>query len=114
MNIYCHDYRTTAKPIITIEESPEVFIEVGLSPTFTCSVVALPPPVIEWRKNGTVLSASKTAVNNVKVEGTRTTFVLMLSSVEIEDTGNYTCYAQNDEGESMTNVKLNVARKFRK
>ena len=57
--------------------------------TLTCPTEGSPPPKITWRKDGGVLSERYGIDKNGS---------LTIQKAQIQDTGNYTCSAQNEAG----------------
>lgn len=67
--------------------------------SISCDVTGFPTPSVEWSKDGVLLGA----------EGS----ILSLSSVDVDDTGLYTCTATSSLGSSDTqSTNLTVIGKY--
>lgn len=64
-----------------------------------CEAFAKPPPVYKWRRNGIDLVGSRYQI---------TTNTLRIVGLTREDTGTYTCFAENNSGWKEANFRLNV------
>ncbi|MBN3302329.1 HMCN1 protein, partial [Amia calva] len=84
-------------------ESPVVrSVRVGNLVTLECESNAVPPPVINWYKNGRLV----TETANVKIQSDGQT--LEIKEAEVSDTGQYVCKASNIAGQVDKNFHLNV------
>ena len=105
-------YLFLAPPVVTIGEGTEVAVEVGKSANFICTVLAYPLPLVEWKRNDSVLFSKQKSTANVskKVEGRKTTLTFQIK-VSKEDAGTYTCFSKNNQGNGSAYINLVVLRK---
>ena len=78
---------------------------IGQSVTFTCVVSGIPTPTVTWYHNGVQLSvggAISISRNSPNVS------VLSISSLAVEDTGIYQCFASNVVGRTQASWALQV------
>ena len=78
---------------------------IGQSVTFTCVVSGIPTPTVTWYHNGVQLSAGgaiSISRNSANVS------VLSISSLAVEDTGMYQCFASNVVGRTQASWALQV------
>ncbi|XP_018565737.1 neuroglian isoform X1 [Anoplophora glabripennis] len=66
----------------------------------TCKVLGAPKPNIKWMLNGKELTGGRYQVQS---NGD-----LLINSVQFDDKGNYTCYAENKFGNTSASAKLDV------
>lgn len=87
----------------TIEDGPsEVAATVNTRTTLVCETLGLPEPDIIWEKDGEVIPNSGFRYR-VHRSGS-----LEFSSVNVEDSGSYTCSARNEAGSVSRNIDLVV------
>ena len=98
-------------------------IDMGDTVTFYCEATGIPPPSINWYRNGTeldnitnsrvTLSQVSTHVENSMVYSVNRTLTLMVS--EDADSGSYECRASNEAkpGENSVEFILVVQSKYR-
>ena len=104
----------------TVSVSPtELTSFVGESAvTFLCTVNAFPAPIIAWLVNGSVLDiSSEGVIDNTTINVTTTVSNLTLLVVDLDDIGNYSCFAENSlaiGAESSAEAMLFVLRKWEK
>ncbi|KAM6922089.1 obscurin [Xenentodon cancila] len=101
-----------SEPMLEITDAPpsiqvpteDLCVEPGQPATFTAIITGRPAPKIQWYKDGEELAAS----DNVKVvqHGARCSVTIVCP--EGEDSGIYTCLAQNDSGHSSCEAQLTV------
>ena len=90
---------------------PEVFVSrdsltvsENQSASFLCSAKGNPRPVIKWMKDGRLISN-----NRIKITSHGE---LKISSSQYNDTGSYTCKAENLLGQANVTVQLAVEGKY--
>ncbi|XP_060537044.1 neuroglian isoform X2 [Cylas formicarius] len=66
----------------------------------TCKVMGAPKPNIKWIHNNKELTGGRFKVQE--------SGDLLISDVQFDDKGNYTCYAENKLGKTSANAKLDV------
>ncbi|XP_070410268.1 obscurin isoform X2 [Nothobranchius furzeri] len=94
---------TDAAPSIQVP-AEDLCVEPGKPATFTAIITGRPTPRIQWYKDGEELSAN----DNVKMEQHGARCSLTILCPEGEDSGVYTCFAQNDSGHAFCEAQLNV------
>ncbi|XP_061594308.1 obscurin [Cololabis saira] len=94
---------TDAPPSIQVP-TEDLCVEPGQPATFTAIITGRPAPKIQWYKDGEELAAS----DDVKVvqHGARCSVTIVCP--EGEDSGIYTCLAQNDSGHASCEAQLTV------
>ena len=81
----------------------------GTNATFTCEAEADPQHTIEWTKEGEELfNSSKYLITGL---GTARS-TLKIINLELSDTGNYSCFAENLHGNDSTSDQLFVQGKL--
>jgi len=83
----------------------------------TCEVIGYPPPTIVWSRSNGALSDRVSVNNSVSVPTgngnvTRVSVNLTITDAFREDTGMYTCSANNSIGSDNRNVNITVQCKF--
>ena len=75
-----------------------------------CTVDSYPPSTITWLHNGVAVQAapSRVTISTVQVDNRTQESTLTLLSTTAEDTGTYTCSAENDEGMNNRTIELQV------
>ncbi|MEI8088084.1 MAG: immunoglobulin domain-containing protein [Opitutaceae bacterium] len=68
-------------PVITAQPSSQT-VSVGANVTFSLSATGSPSPVLQWKKNGLIISG-------------QTNTTLTLTNIQTSDQGSYTCVATN-------------------
>ena len=90
-------------PVVTISPG---FVNVSYDSTviLTCEVQSLTTPTVSWTSNTemTLPSPSLVSTNNIH------TSTLTLEQVTLEYIGEYTCTAENEEGETSDMINVNV------
>ncbi|XP_022908169.1 neuroglian isoform X2 [Onthophagus taurus] len=72
----------------------------GKAVNITCRVFGAPKPAVKWIRNGEELTGGKFKV--------MTNGDLFISSVQFDDNGEYTCYAENKFGNANASAKFTV------
>ena len=89
----------TRKPPFDLEQL------IGQSVTFTCVVSGIPTPTVTWYFNGAELSAGGV----ISISGNSPNVsVLFLSSLAVNQTGIYQCFASNVVGRTQASWALQV------
>ena len=89
----------TRKPSFDLEQL------IGQSVTFTCVVSGIPTPTVTWYHNGAQLSADGV----ISISGNSPNVsVLFISSLAVEHTGMYQCFASNVVGRTQASWALQV------
>ncbi|KAM4548970.1 obscurin isoform 2-T2 [Odontesthes bonariensis] len=94
---------TDAPPSIQVP-TEDLCVEPGQPATFTAIITGRPTPQIHWYKDGEVLAASE----NVKIVQHGARFSVTIVCPEGEDSGIYTCFANNDSGHAICEAQLTV------
>jgi len=79
-------------------------IDEGATATLECQVIGQPDPAVRWYKEGRPLSASQ----KVEIRKQDGRVRLILYGVKEQDSGRYTCIAQNHLGENSSSANLIV------
>ncbi|CAD5114730.1 DgyrCDS3772 [Dimorphilus gyrociliatus] len=98
------------KPFFTVPVQSQ-HIDKGNSFTWLCIADGLPPPEVEWIKNGKVIKNGDNP--RIKVDKS----LLTLNNIEDDDAGMYQCAAKNEHGKVYSSGQLRVislAPTFRK
>ena len=85
--------------------------------TITCEAFGYPPPTIVWNRINGILSDRVSVSDSVSVligngNVTRVSVNLTITNASREDTGVYTCSANNSIGSDSSNVSITVQCKF--
>ena len=94
----------------------EILIERNTT-TITCEALGYPPPIIVWNRANGTLSDGVSVSDSVSVPTgygnvTRVSVNLTIANASREDTGVYTCYANNSIGNDISNASITVQCKF--
>ena len=78
--------------------------------SFNCTVDSYPPSTISWLHNGAEVQEAppRVTISTVQVDNRTQEGTLTLLSTAEEDTGTYTCSAENDEGVNNMTTELLV------
>ena len=95
----------------------DTIIRVGNTTTITCEAFGYPPPTVVWNKINGILSDRVSVSDSVSVPTgygnvTRVTVNLTVTNASREDTGVYTCSANNSIGSDSSNVSITIQCKF--
>ncbi|XP_016100387.1 pro-neuregulin-2, membrane-bound isoform-like isoform X5 [Sinocyclocheilus grahami] len=103
--ILCED--CAAPPSLKRMKNP-VLVDEGSRLIVRCEASGNPTPQYKWYKDGTELKKSKSKEIKISKNGKKTSKV-QISSAKLEDSGNYTCMAENslgkDNGTSTVHVQ---------
>jgi len=104
-------------PSITISTNNEVSIVEGNIFIITCEAVGYPPPTVVWSRTNGVLSDGASVSSSVSAltgngNVTRVSVNLTITNAYREDTGLYSCTANNFIGGDNRNVSITVQCKF--
>ncbi|XP_065067753.1 hemicentin-1-like isoform X2 [Rhopilema esculentum] len=94
------EYRTPPKAKIRIQDISAL---TGSPVTLKCSAKGKPEPSINWHKNGEPIKPNKRIVTSE-----RSLFIL---ESKVEDTGSYSCVAQNSEGLDFASTHILIGTK---
>ena len=83
--------------------------------SLNCTVDSYPSSNITWLHNGVEVQAalSRVTINTVQVDNRTQESTLALLNTTAEDTGTYTCSAENDEGMTIMTTELQVLGEYR-
>ncbi|KAM4722858.1 hemicentin-1 [Rhinophrynus dorsalis] len=84
------------------DSNKEVNIQIKASAMLECESNAVPPPIINWYKNGQPVLES---ANHKFLEGGQ---ILNIKHAQVSDTGEYECVATNVVGQDNKKIFLNV------
>ena len=101
--------------IVTIFNS--TFVTERNTVKFTCEAIGYPPPIVVWNRNNGTLSDRVSVSDSVSVPTgngnvTRVSVNLTITNASREDTGVYTCSANNSIGSDNRNVSITVQCKL--
>ena len=86
----------------------------GDTVTLACTASGMPYPDFQWYKDGELLmNQTLTSIYNEQFEnngGLFTTSILELCSVEVDDSGTYSCQAVNSAGNDSFEFDVRVMR----
>ena len=85
--------------------------------TITCETFGYPPPTVVWNRINGILSDRVSVSDSASVPTgygnvTRVTVNLIITDTSREDTGVYTCSANNSIGNDNSNVNITVQCKY--
>ena len=98
---------TTISPI-----NDEIVIE-GNTTTITCEAIGYPPPTVFWSKTEGVINYTVSVSDSISVptgygNETRVSVNLTVANAYRDDTGVYTCRANNSIGNDSMNVSITI------
>ena len=101
--------------IITVLNSE--IVREGNATTITCEAFGYPPPTVVWNRINGILSDRVSVSDSVSVPTrygnvTRVSVNLTIINASREDTGVYTCSANNSIGSDSSNVSITVQCKL--
>ena len=103
--------------ITTVSPLNDTIIREGNTNTITCEAFGYPPPTVVWNRINGILSDRVSVSDSVSVPTgygnvTRVSVNLTITNASREDTGVYTCSANNSIGSDSSNVTITVQCKF--
>ena len=103
--------------IATVDPISDTIIIEGETTTITCKALGFPPPTVVWNRINGNLNDRVSASDSVSVPTgygnvTRVSVNLTITNAYKEDTGVYTCSANNSIGSDKRNVNITVQCKF--
>ena len=95
----------------------DTIVREGSITTITCEAFGYPPPTVVWNRINGILSDRVSVSDSVSVPTgygnvTRVSVNLTITNASREDTGVYTCSANNSIGSDSSNVSITVQCKF--
>ena len=110
--LYC-----TITDVATVSPLNDTVIREGNTTTITCEAFGYPPPTVVWNKINGILSDRVSVSDSVSVPTgygnvTRVNVNLTITNASREDTGVYTCSANNSIGSDSSNVSIIIHCKF--
>jgi len=98
--------------VIVVHPNQTTSVGVGNTITFVCVAYGIPDPSISWNRGDTTLSnGSQIFIYEVLLVQDGVKYVqsiIELCSVEEEDTGQYSCFAENTIGNGTATFMLTV------
>lgn len=91
---------------VTISVGGNLTTIVGTGVELNCKVKGLPLPTVTWLFNGSVVITTSVRFMNKKTND------LVLLGVTLDDSGFYTCYANNTFGQARETTFVNVFGKY--
>ena len=103
--------------IATVNPINDTIIREGNTTTITCEALGYPPPTVVWSRINGILSDGVSVSESVSVPTengnvTRVSVNLTITNASREDTGVYTCSANNCIGSDNRNVSITVQCKL--
>ena len=103
--------------ITTVSPLNDTIIRAGNTNTITCEAFGYPPPTVVWNRINGILSDRVSVSDSVSVPTgygnvTRVSVNLTITNASREDTGVYTCSANNSIGSDSSNVSVTVQSKL--
>ena len=95
----------------------DTIVREGNTTTITCEAFGYPPPTVVWNRINGILSDRVSVSDSVSVPTgygnvTRVSVNLTITNASREDTGVYTCSANNSIGSDSSNVTITVQCKM--
>ena len=95
----------------------DTIVREGNTTTVICEAFGYPPPTVVWNRINEILSDRVSVSDSVSVPTgygnvTRVSVNLTITNVSREDTGVYTCSANNSIGSDSSNVSITVQCKL--
>ena len=91
--------------IITPLDTTTIVIHEGMSRTFACKATGYPIPTITWHRVGEPSTDGVSMSENI-TGGSGSTANLVIRNASREDTGVYTCTANNSIGSDNRNISI--------
>ena len=103
--------------ITTVHSLNDTIVREGNTTTITCEAFGYPPPTVVWNRINEILSDRVSVSDSVSVPTgygnvTRVSVKLTITNASREDTGLYTCSANNSIGSDSNIVTITVQCKF--
>ena len=103
--------------VATVSLLNDTIIREGSTTTITCEAFGYPPPTVVWNRINGILSDRVSVSDSVSVPTgygnvTRVSVNLTITNASREDTGVYTCSANNSIGSDSSNVSITVQCKL--
>ena len=103
--------------ITTVHSLNDTIVRERNTTTITCEAFGYPPPTVVWNRINEILSDRVSVSNSISVPTgygnvTRVSVNLTITNGSREDTGVYTCSANNSIGNDSSNVSITVQCKF--
>lgn len=100
----CNNFFLTEPPYFIKKLDPTAILKKGETTIFECKVTGTPEIKVAWFKNYREISID---------EKCRMTFVdsvaiLEIADINLDDTGNYSCKAQNEAGSESCDIMVTV------
>ena len=107
----------TCAGITTVSPLNNTIIRQGNTNTITCEALGYPPPTVVWNRINGILSDRVSVSDSISVPNgygnvTRVSANLTITNASREDTGVYTCSANNSIGSDSSNVSITVQCKL--
>ena len=101
----------------TTDSLYDTFVIEGNTTTITCEAFGYPPPTVLWNRINGILSDGVSVSDSVSIPTgygnvTRVNVNLTITNASREDTGVYTCSANNSIGNDSSNVSITVQCKI--
>ena len=99
--------------IATVNPINDTIVREGYTTTITCEAFGYPPPTVVWSRINGILSDRVSVSDSVSVltengNVTKVSINLTITNAFREDTGVYTCSANNSIGNDSKNVNITV------
>ena len=109
----CFHYTGTVR----LNPISDTIVREGNTTTITCEAFGYPPPTVVWNRSNGILSDRISVSDSVSVPTgygnvTRVSVNLTITNASREDTGVYTCSANNSISSDSSNVSITVQCKF--
>ena len=103
--------------VATVSLLNDSYVREGNTATITCKAFGYPPPTVVWNRINGILSDRVSVSDSVSVPTgygnvTRVSVNLTITNASREDTGVYTCSANNSIGSDSSNVSITVQCKL--
>ena len=103
--------------VATVSTFNDTIVREGDTTTITCEAFGYPPPTVVWSRINGILSDRVSVSDSVSVltengNVTKVSINLTITNAFREDTGVYTCSANNSIGSDNRNVSITVQCKF--
>ena len=111
----CFSYTIT--DVATVSPLYNTTVREGNTTTMTCEAFGYPPPTVVWNRINGILSDRVSVSDSVSVSTgygnvTRVSVNFTITNASREDTGVYTCSANNSIGSDSSDVNITVQCEF--